>query len=113
MRTFDRVVYDKNVLVHYYNYILDGWDKSIYLRTRFASEYGFQSLPAYSTLLSSTNVTADLKLNSEFLNSRQHHKGGYLEMALLINKHLNLPNDTKENYLQTYSYYSQVIQGLF
>lgn len=99
----------KNVLVHYYNYILDGWDKNIYLRTRFASEYGFQSLPAYSTLLSSTNVTADLKLNSEFLNSRQHHKGGYLEMALLMKKHLNLPNDTKENYLQTYSYYSQVI----
>ncbi len=28
--------------IHYYNYVEDNWDSSIYLTTRFASEYGFQ-----------------------------------------------------------------------
>ena len=27
---------------HYYNYYEDNWDYSVYPRTRFASEYGFQ-----------------------------------------------------------------------
>lgn len=36
--------------VHFYSYILDCWDWRTFPRTRFASEYGFQSWPSFSTL---------------------------------------------------------------
>ncbi|KAJ3613145.1 hypothetical protein NHX12_019397 [Muraenolepis orangiensis] len=35
---------------HYYNYTHDCWDWTQFPRTRFASEYGFQSWPSFSTL---------------------------------------------------------------
>lgn len=35
---------------HYYNYLSDCWDWTTYPRARFASEYGFQSWPSFSTL---------------------------------------------------------------
>lgn len=98
--------------IHYYNYLADGWNQNIYKRTRFSSEYGFQSLPSYKTLKSSTNISSDLKLNSEFLESRQHHLAGYDEMKFLINRHLIWPDTNKENYFQTYIYYTQISQAM-
>lgn len=35
---------------HYYSYYNDCWDWTAFPRTRFASEYGFQSWPSLSTL---------------------------------------------------------------
>lgn len=35
---------------HYYNYVTDCWDWKSYPRSRFASEYGFQSWPSFSTV---------------------------------------------------------------
>lgn len=35
---------------HFYSYFLDCWDWRTFPRTRFASEYGFQSWPSFSTL---------------------------------------------------------------
>lgn len=35
---------------HFYSYTLDCWDWTSFPRTRFASEYGFQSWPSFSTL---------------------------------------------------------------
>lgn len=35
---------------HFYSYLLDCWDWRTFPRTRFASEYGFQSWPSFSTL---------------------------------------------------------------
>ncbi|KAG7277116.1 hypothetical protein CRUP_031329, partial [Coryphaenoides rupestris] len=35
---------------HYYSYTHDCWDWTAFPRTRFASEYGFQSWPSFSTL---------------------------------------------------------------
>ncbi|MEQ2212111.1 hypothetical protein XENOCAPTIV_025411, partial [Xenoophorus captivus] len=40
--------------VHFYSYVLDCWDWKTFPRTRFASEYGFQSWPSFSTLQSVT-----------------------------------------------------------
>lgn len=36
--------------VHFYSYVSDCWDWMTFPRTRFASEYGFQSWPSLSTL---------------------------------------------------------------
>lgn len=35
---------------HFYSYTLDCWDWRTFPRARFASEYGFQSWPSFSTL---------------------------------------------------------------
>lgn len=42
---------------HFYSYILDCWDWRTFPRTRFASEYGFQSWPSFSALQPVTEWT--------------------------------------------------------
>lgn len=101
------------VLVHYYNYILDGWDKNVYRKTRFASEYGYQSLPSFETLKSATNNSEDLKYNSDFMHHRQHLPGGVNLLTSLINKQMKLPSADKTEYFKTYVYYSQVYMGYY
>lgn len=92
-------------LVHYYNYVLDSFDIANYPTPRFASEYGYQSLPSIETLLTATNNTADLQRSSAFLSGRQHHPDGFDQMDSLIGYQLNVPNDTN---VKGYIYYSQV-----
>jgi hypothetical protein len=38
--------------VHHYDYRSDSWDWKIFKRTRYASEYGYQSFPYVETLKS-------------------------------------------------------------
>ncbi|KAL1122811.1 hypothetical protein AAG570_003137 [Ranatra chinensis] len=92
--------------VHYYNYMANGWSWLIYPKTRFASEYGIQSLPSLATL-SQAAVPSDLVIGSKFLNHRQHLAGGYEIMTLLIYK--NLP---QFNSLETFIYFSQINQAM-
>lgn len=87
---------------------MDSWNQNYYKRPRFASEYGFQSLPSLHTIKTATNVTEDLDIHSDFMDKRQHHLGGYFEMQLLIKKQLELTKNTGEKFLNTFSYYSQV-----
>lgn len=95
--------------VHFYNYIKNSWDPNIYPITRFASEYGYQSLPEISTLLTATQNIVDLHPDSEFLVHRQHHPAGYEEMKSLIGAVLNMPDESRENYYKAFIFYSQVI----
>ena len=61
--------------VHYYNYDADCWDLHKYPRPRFASEYGFQSMPSVPTL-ESVLLESDMNYHSEAIIHRQHHRGG-------------------------------------
>lgn len=94
--------------MHYYNYIQDGLNVNIYPISRFASEYGYQSLPCVRAWLSVTNTTDDLNVKSEFMLHRQHHFGGYDEMKLLIGKQFELPPESDVSYFSTFVFYSQV-----
>lgn len=96
------------ISVHFYNYILDAWNPTIYPTPRFASEYGYQSLPSVRTILQATNETADLNISSSFMDHRQHHPMGYAEMVLLISIQLQLPDITSKNYDKAVIFYSQV-----
>ncbi|XP_049828728.1 beta-mannosidase-like [Schistocerca gregaria] len=98
--------------VHYYNYNDDGWNYTTFPTPRFASEYGFQSLPSIYTL-SSIAVPSDLSVGSELMQRRQHHLNGYEEMAQQISRHLPLPEDydTEENF-RTFIYFSQINQAM-
>lgn len=101
-------MWTNSFLVHYYNYIFDSWNANIYPITRFASEYGYQSLPGISTMLTATDDIEDLHVNSSFMNHRQHHPLGYTEMKLLMNYVLNLPDEDSQNYYKAFIFYSQV-----
>ncbi|XP_038584899.1 beta-mannosidase [Micropterus salmoides] len=78
---------------HFYSYILDCWDWRTFPRTRFASEYGFQSWPSFSTL-QPVSIKEDWSYNSNFTSHRQHHESGNQQMLLQAALHFNLPNST-------------------
>ncbi|XP_068574186.1 beta-mannosidase [Cebidichthys violaceus] len=78
---------------HFYSYTLDCWDWTTFPRTRFASEYGFQSWPSFSTL-QPVSVPEDWSYNSNFSSHRQHHEDGNQQMLLQAALHFNLPNST-------------------
>ncbi|XP_054846408.1 beta-mannosidase [Eublepharis macularius] len=96
---------------HYYNYLSDCWDWTTYPRARFASEYGFQSWPSFSTL---TKVSSeeDWSYTSNFSLHRQHHAKGNDEMLQQAGLHFKLPQGTNplENFRHTI-YLTQVMQA--
>lgn len=81
---------------HYYNYNQDTWDPKIYPRTRFASEYGFQSFPSFE-VLKPYSEPFDWNFYSDFVYNRQRHPGGNEELPWQIHLHMELP----ENELDT------------
>lgn len=48
--------------IHFYSYSKDCWDWRTFSRARFASEYGFQSWPSFSTLLPVSEQSASFML---------------------------------------------------
>ncbi|KAH1006300.1 hypothetical protein HUJ05_007047 [Dendroctonus ponderosae] len=94
--------------VHFYNYVLDSWNSNSYPIPRFCSEYGYQSFPLEDSWMTATNITADLKLTSEFMDWRQHHPLGNEEIALLISENLQLPDSESEHFSSAFFYLSQI-----
>ncbi|XP_030626343.1 beta-mannosidase [Chanos chanos] len=96
---------------HFYSYTNDCWDWRGFPRTRFASEYGFQSWPSFSTL-SKVSAEEDWDYGSNFSGHRQHHEDGNQQMLKQAELHYVLPNNT--NRLQRYRdtlYITQVMQA--
>ncbi|KAL6106020.1 manba [Pungitius sinensis] len=78
---------------HFYSYALDCWDWRTFPRTRFASEYGFQSWPSFSAL-KPVSMTDDWSYDSNFSSHRQHHEDGNQQMLRQAALHFHLPNST-------------------
>ncbi|XP_068537934.1 beta-mannosidase [Anas acuta] len=78
---------------HFYDYSSDCWNWTVYPKTRFASEYGFQSWPSFSTL-EKVSSTEDWSYTSNFSLHRQHHENGNDEMLQQIGYHFKLPQTT-------------------
>ncbi|KAJ4448986.1 hypothetical protein ANN_00378 [Periplaneta americana] len=98
--------------IHYYNYLGIGWQPSTYPKTRFASEYGFQSLPSFKTL-SAVSEPSDWSMASGFSDHRQHHPGGNSEMQIEMLQSLPVPADiTSPEEYQTFIYFSQIYQAM-
>ncbi|GJQ66746.1 hypothetical protein Trydic_g4686 [Trypoxylus dichotomus] len=98
--------------VHYYNYISDPWVQDFLPIARFSSEYGLQSLPSVATMRSVAYNASDLQYDSAFLQHRQHHPNGNMEMKLLISLHFQLPEKTSTAFYKAFTYYSQIIQAV-
>ncbi|XP_015249111.1 PREDICTED: beta-mannosidase [Cyprinodon variegatus] len=97
--------------VHFYSYVHDCWDWKAFPRTRFASEYGFQSWPSFSTL-QPVSVQEDWSYSSDFTSHRQHHEDGNQQMLQQAALHFILPNSTDPLKRFTDSLYiTQVMQA--
>ncbi|CAG4954197.1 unnamed protein product [Parnassius apollo] len=96
---------------HYYNYLSDNWDLNIYPNTRFASEYGFQSLPSLKTMSTATKNKEDYKLDSAYSKHRQHSPNGYDFIKDQINRHLKL-DESDPKYFDKFVFYSQISQAM-
>ncbi|XP_036372734.1 beta-mannosidase [Megalops cyprinoides] len=96
---------------HFYNYLQDCWDWRGFPRTRFASEYGFQSWPSFSTL-QQVSVAEDWSYQSNFTSHRQHHNTGNQQILEQAKLHFHLPDspDPLQAYRDTL-YLSQVMQA--
>ncbi|XP_014609878.1 PREDICTED: beta-mannosidase-like [Polistes canadensis] len=99
--------------VHYYNYLINGWDINQYPRSRFMSEYGFQSFPSIFTISKIINNINDLHTKSNIMNHRQHLPFGTEFMNLLISKNFLIPksNDTIRDFTD-FIYLSQINQAV-
>lgn len=99
--------------VHYYNYIKNGWDINQYPRSRFVSEYGFQSMPSIYTMLTATESLDNLRLDSNFIKHRQHLPFGTGFMKSLVSKNFVIPqsNNTIRDFLD-FIYLSQINQAV-
>uniref|UniRef100_A0A673CDI5 Beta-mannosidase n=1 Tax=Sphaeramia orbicularis TaxID=375764 RepID=A0A673CDI5_9TELE len=96
---------------HFYSYEDDCWDWSTFPRTRFASEFGFQSWPSFSTL-KTVSVDDDWSYDSNFSSHRQHHEHGNQQMLRQAALHFHLPNSTDALKRFTHTLYmTQVMQA--
>ncbi|XP_061389605.1 beta-mannosidase-like [Musca vetustissima] len=95
--------------VHFYDIFKDGWNPSIYPRPRFASEYGFQSLPSLQTW--QRTVAAEDNL-ADLIEHRQHHPLGMMAITTLVRIHFPLPLPEDANYLEALVYFSQISQAM-
>ncbi|PIK35662.1 putative beta-mannosidase isoform X2 [Apostichopus japonicus] len=98
--------------VHYYDYVTDCWDLRSFPKTRFASEYGFQSWPSLESL-KKVSVQDDWDFGSNFSHHRQHHENGNLQMLNMIVKHFN--TSQRKNFAEAFHdmiYLTQISQGL-
>ncbi|XP_003796374.3 beta-mannosidase [Otolemur garnettii] len=79
--------------VHFYDYFSDCWDWKVFPKARFASEYGYQSWPSFSTL-EKVSSKKDWSFNSKFSLHRQHHEDGNKQMLHQAQLHFKLPQST-------------------
>ena len=98
--------------VHFYYYGTNAWDWKIYPSTRFASEYGFQSLPSLKSLSKVVN-SSDLRFPlSDAISQRQHHTNGNKEITALIQNYMKLPTSGGVDRLDDFIYLSQISQAM-
>jgi beta-mannosidase len=97
--------------VHFYNYLVNSLEPETYPIPRFASEFGYQSLPDVDAWMTATDNLTDLDPDSNFMEHRQHHPIGNAENTLLISYQLTL-NKSIDDYYKTYIFYSQIVQAM-
>lgn len=76
-----------------YNYDADCSDVASFPRSRFISEFGWQSLPSFYTWRQ-ISEPSDWSYRSPLSLFRQHHDGGYDQMEAGIRRYFQFPNAT-------------------
>ncbi|XP_037028038.1 beta-mannosidase-like [Bradysia coprophila] len=100
---------------HPYNYRDDNWDWRwmVSRRSRYASEFGYQSFPYVETLRKVSSNFDQWTWFSEFVDHRQHHPGGQGEIHDLIQSHLPMPtNPNSTEAFPSMLYMAQIMQSM-
>jgi len=79
---------------HYYNYGADCEDPNSYPPSRFVSEHGFQSYPAY-VVYEKVTAREDRYRSSPLLKKRQRHPEGDAQILAMISRHFRVPAEIK------------------
>eukprot|EP00604_Paraphysomonas_vestita_P004328 CAMPEP_0174825586 /NCGR_PEP_ID=MMETSP1107-20130205/42898_1 /TAXON_ID=36770 /ORGANISM="Paraphysomonas vestita, Strain GFlagA" /LENGTH=405 /DNA_ID=CAMNT_0016057327 /DNA_START=812 /DNA_END=2026 /DNA_ORIENTATION=- len=101
---------------HFYDYSSDCESYSMYPKSKFVSEFGFQVHPSYLAYQPVTDPS-DRNINSKFVQYRQRHEDGNNQMEYQITRHFNLPAKDCENDSEplggfdNYLYLSQIQQS--
>lgn len=99
--------------VHFYNIFRNVFDVSIYPRPRFASEYGFQSLPIMSSWLQSLAPDEILPdVLSDLIDHRQHYPLGMTVITLPARLEFPVFLPSNRNYTTSLIYFSQLAQAM-
>ena len=97
---------------HFYDYDMDCSDVAQFPRSRFISEFGFQSFPSFITWRA-ISLPEDWQYRSNLSLYRQHHDGGQDQMEAQIRKHFDFPSSADPVQLfDDTLYMTQVQQGL-
>uniref|UniRef100_H2YWC5 Beta-mannosidase n=1 Tax=Ciona savignyi TaxID=51511 RepID=H2YWC5_CIOSA len=99
--------------VHYYNYNDNCLDWTKFPKTRFASEYGFQSWPSFEAI-QQVSEPQDWTITSNWSEHRNHHGSGNQEMLSQISMHFQIPDSSNctEDFINTIYLTQVVMQGL-
>ncbi|CAK0764706.1 hypothetical protein CVIRNUC_003185 [Coccomyxa viridis] len=101
---------------HYYDYTGDCLDTRVYPRSKFVSEFGFQSYPSFGALKNVT-VPEDWSYTSAMMNYRNRKDNGNPTMVAQIARHFNLPDskatssNLQADLFQQFIYLTQVVQS--
>ncbi|KJH53172.1 glycoside hydrolase, family 2 [Dictyocaulus viviparus] len=110
--------------IHFYNYIIDLWDDNSYLIPRCATEFGVQSFPFGSTMLSQINISEWSYLSQQIIH-RQHHPGGLQNNLIMVFSHFPIPSQCPRSlvslhqcdylmsplFIDRFAYFSQAYQA--
>lgn len=96
---------------HYYNYTSPGTDSKAFPKTRFASEYGFMSMPSFSTLRE-VSIPEDWSPLSQLFQTRNHHENGQQEMLNQIDFLFDHGSFEDEIGFDNFCYLTQCSQAL-
>ncbi|XP_011211582.2 beta-mannosidase [Bactrocera dorsalis] len=95
--------------IHFYTNYEDAWNSNVFRRPRFASEYGFQSLPKLTSWQLTKNPNDNLL---HLIHHRQHHPANMTLITTLIRRHLPLPLPEDDTYIEALIYFSQIAQAM-
>lgn len=97
---------------HFYDYFTCP-NVTVYPRSNFGSEFGFQSLPWLANF-AEVSKPEDWSLFSPLMNHRQHHPDGNAQIASLLHQNFRVPdlNSTAEEVFRRVIYLSQLQQTL-
>ena len=100
--------------IHFYDYNSDCLNESKYPRSRFVSEFGFQSYPSISTLSKSLKKEHLIWPITPELEHRQHAPAQNAKIIEQITENFNFKNlnSTGQEALEEFIYLSQVSQAL-
>ena len=90
------------------------WNPSM---TRFASEFGYQAWSTLASIYDATHNQTDLRINSTWLEHRNHHGDGNIQIQnfikmLIGNQKTGWSKKDAESDFQKYIYLSQLSQSI-